>query len=89
MKILEIAESWFTKGANEQYRSNLTGAIDCYKQALVAHFDHYPSAFNLATCYELEKMFSCSIRWFNHAYKIKPDLDEACMGACFASIKIG
>lgn len=89
LKILKTADSWFSKGANYQYQDNLTGAVDCYKQALVINQDHYPSAFNLAICYERISKFGCSARWFTHASVLAPNFDVARIGACFVAIKLG
>ena len=52
--------------------------------------EHFPSMFNLATCYEIMGRFSQAKKWFRILLNLKPKMImEAYMGCCLVCIKLG
>jgi len=75
LKVLKDADFWFYKGIMTDKEGFRSAAIDCYKQALLLNQNHFPSMFNVATCYQRQKKFKSSCKWFIRLVQIKPEMD--------------
>lgn len=83
------ADYWVFKGVVANNVGQIARAIDCYKEALKINQGHFPTMFNLATCFERQKKFTSALTWFKKFIKIKPELEQGYMGACLTAFKLG
>ena len=45
--------------------------------------------YNIATCYERFRKFSCAFKWFKRTVQIQPSMHRAHMGASLNLFKLG
>ena len=89
MNLIRDADFWLTKGISMMAHSQISTAIQCYKQTLLLNENHYVAMHNIAVCYEQLEKFSCAHKWFKRSTFVEPKMHQSFIGAAVNAFKLG